>query len=104
MESKKCCDMRGFLSFRILWLLSKKEMYGQEIAEEIAERRGNKPNPGTIYPALKSLEEKGWIDSKEEGRKKIFSLTKEGERVFEVSCQEFCKRFGEIYEEYKETR
>ena len=49
------CDMRGMLSFMILWLLSTRPMYGQELATEIGKRRGDKPNPGTIYPALKDL-------------------------------------------------
>lgn len=45
------CDMRGMLGFLILFLLSKKSMHGQELAEEIARRKGEKPRPGTIYPA-----------------------------------------------------
>jgi PadR family transcriptional regulator, regulatory protein PadR len=32
--------MRGMLGFLILFLLSKKPMHGQEIAEEIARRKG----------------------------------------------------------------
>ena len=55
-----CCDMRGMLGFLILFLLSKKPMHGQELAGEIANRKGEKkPSPGTIYPALKSLREAG---------------------------------------------
>jgi hypothetical protein len=36
-----CCDMRGMLGFLILFLLSKKPMHGQEIADEIARREKN---------------------------------------------------------------
>jgi len=39
--------MRGMLGFLILFLLSKKPMHGEEIADELAKRRGD------IYPALK---------------------------------------------------
>jgi DNA-binding PadR family transcriptional regulator len=35
----------------------------QEIADEIAKRKGEKPSPGTIYPALKNLREMGFISS-----------------------------------------
>ena len=56
-----CCDMRGLLGFLILFLLSKKPMHGQDLADEIAKRRGERPSPGTIYPALKSLREMGFI-------------------------------------------
>ncbi len=34
-----CCDMRGMLSFMILWLLQKKPMYGDEIAQELGKSR-----------------------------------------------------------------
>ena len=50
-----CCDMRGMLSFLILFLLSKKPMCGSELAKEIGKRKGETPSPGTIYPALKAL-------------------------------------------------
>ena len=63
-----CCDMRGLLSFLILFLLSKKEMHGQEIADEIAKRKGEKPSPGTIYPALKGLREAGFLEEQKEGK------------------------------------
>ncbi|MDQ6668605.1 MAG: hypothetical protein M3Y53_10330 [Thermoproteota archaeon] len=35
-----CCDMRGMLGFLILFLLSKKSTHGQELADEIAKRKG----------------------------------------------------------------
>src|SRR5580700_4832215 len=66
-EEESACDMRGMLSFMILWLLSKRPMYGQELAAEIGKRRGEKPNPGTIYPALKDLASRGMIRAHLEG-------------------------------------
>jgi DNA-binding PadR family transcriptional regulator len=39
-DNNYCCDMRGMLGFLILFLLSKKPMHDQEIADEIARRRG----------------------------------------------------------------
>ncbi len=62
---EECCDMRGMLGFLILFLLSKKPMHGQEIADELAKRRGDKPSPGTIYPALKSLKYAGFLREEE---------------------------------------
>jgi len=49
----KCCDMKGFLSYLILWILKKENMNGAGIAVELEKRKGSKPSPGTIYPALK---------------------------------------------------
>lgn len=76
-------------------------MHGQKIAEEIARRRGTKPTPGTIYPALKDLNERGLIKGEKQGKKVIYSLTDEGREGIEEACKYFCKAFGEIFEEYK---
>jgi PadR family transcriptional regulator, regulatory protein PadR len=97
----ECCDMRGMLSFMILWLLTKKPMHGQEIAKEIGMRRGKKPNPGTIYPALEELWKKGLVKKESEGRKTIYSLTAEGRKGIKKACMYFCGSFSEIFEEYK---
>ena len=101
-----CCDMRGLLSFSILWLLTKREMYGQEIAEELGRRRGSTPNPGTIYPALRELEENGLVESRRKGRRKVYSLTERGRQGAIRACEYFCRAYGEIFEEYgpQETR
>jgi DNA-binding PadR family transcriptional regulator len=96
-----CCDMRGMLSFLILWLLSKKPMHGQEIAKEIAKRKGIKPTPGTIYPALKDLKKRGLIKAKKTNRKIVYSLTNKGETGIKKACTYFCKAFGEIFEQYE---
>ncbi|MCW3975916.1 MAG: PadR family transcriptional regulator [Candidatus Bathyarchaeota archaeon] len=96
-----CCDMRGMLSFLILWLLTKRSMYGQEIAEELAKMRGTKPTPGTIYPALKELRIKGLIKAKKEGKNVIYSLTDSGKNGIDEACKYFCSSFGEIFQEYK---
>ncbi len=97
-----CCDMRGMLSFQILWLLTKKSMHGQEIAKEIGARRGKTPNPGTIYPALEELTKKGLITKETQGRKTIYSLTAEGRKGIKEACMYFCGSFSEIFEEYKD--
>ena len=70
---EEMCDMRGMLSFMILWLLSTRPMYGQELANEIGKRRGDKPNPGTIYPALKELASRGMIRGHLEGRNTVYN-------------------------------
>src|SRR5207247_3142378 len=90
------CDMRGMLSFTILWLLSKRSMYGQELATEIGKRRGEKPNPGTIYPALKDLASHGLIEARIEGRSSVYQLTKEGAVSLAKSREYFERAFGDI--------
>jgi len=96
--------MRGFLSFSIIWLLRKKEMYGQELAEELERMRGTKPNSGTIYPALKMLENQGMVETRKEGRKKIFTLTEAGQSEAMEACRYFCSVFGDVFREYNELK
>jgi len=83
-------------------LLSKKPMYGQELAKEIGKRRGTKPNPGTIYPALKELKKRGLIKSKREGRVTNYHITEKGKKGIQAACEYFCKAFGEIFQERME--
>ncbi len=95
-----CCDMRGLLSFTILWQLTKKNMYGQEIAYELENMKGTKPTPGTLYPALKELEKQGLVETRIEGRKKIYSLTEEGRIGVKEACEYFCRVYAPIFENY----
>lgn len=91
------CDMRGMLSFHVLFLLSKRAMHGDELAEEIGKRRGEKPAPGTIYPALKDLKEKGLIKGEKKGKTIVYSLTPEGKKVYRESRNYFLRCFGNIF-------
>lgn len=96
MVAKDCtCDMKGFLSFLILWLLSKQAMNGASIAEELAKRKGNKPSPGTLYPALKALQAKGLISANEN---KEYSLTADGREELDRSLAVFCQIFSDFRE------
>ena len=93
-----CCDMRGMLGFLILFLLSKKPMHGQEIAEQIARRKGEKPSPGTIYPALKNLRQLGFIASDEkEGKTIVYSLTDRGKNALRTSKRRFIQTFLGVF-------
>jgi PadR family transcriptional regulator PadR len=93
-----CCDMRGLLGFLILFLLSKKSMHGQEIADEIATRKGDRPSPGTIYPALKNLREMGFISTDErEGKTIVYTLTERGKLALKVSKRRFIRTFLGVF-------
>ena len=100
-DAGEMCDMRGMLSFTILWLLSKRPMYGQELATEIGKRRGDKPNLGTIYPALKELAARRLIEASPQGRNSVYELTKAGRNTLERSFEYFEKAFGDIFNEMR---
>ncbi len=97
-QAPTCCDMRGMLSFHILWIISKGPMSGQEISEELRKRRGTKPTAGTIYPPLKDLREKKLVNMEKKGRETIYTLTEDGRKELDTACTYFCSVFGEIYE------
>jgi DNA-binding PadR family transcriptional regulator len=90
------CDMRGMLSFLILWILMHRPVNGQQIAKEIEKRKGNKPTPGTIYPALKELRKRGLITVEKKGRMTIYTITPKGRKAVESACDQICLMFGDI--------
>ena len=92
-----CCDMRGLLGFLILFLLSSKPMHGQELADEIAKRKGEKPSPGTIYPALKGLREAGFLKEKKEGKTITYDLTSDGKKALSIAKKRFTKTFLGVF-------
>ena len=87
--------MKGFLSFLVLWLVSKRDMNGAEIALELEKRKGHKPSPGTLYPVLKDLKDKGLLKI---DKNKRYSLTKKGEKELERSIETFFITFHDIDE------
>jgi PadR family transcriptional regulator, regulatory protein PadR len=92
--------MRGMLGFLILFLLSKKPMHGQELATEIANRKGEKKmSPGTIYPALKSLREMGFISEEKVGKIIVYGLTERGDEALKVAKRKFVKTFFGVFQE-----
>ena len=96
-SSEECCDMRGLLGFLILFLLSKKNMHGQELADEIAKRKGDKPSPGTIYPALKGLKEAGFLDEDKVGKTITYELTPRGKKALSIAKKRFTKTFLGVF-------
>ena len=87
--------MKGFLSFLILWLINKKTMTGAEITLEIEKRKGNKPSPGTIYPVLKDLKDKGFLSI---DKNKRYTLTQKGKKELEKSLETFFDTFCDVDE------
>ena len=90
------CGMRGLLSFQILFLLSKKPMHGEEMAQEIKRRRGEKPKAGTIYPALKELNMKGLISRERKGKIIVYSITARGRESLRHAMRYFVRSFGDM--------
>lgn len=91
------CDMRGYLSFLVLHMISKKNLSGEDIRLEIKKRKGTKPSAGTIYPVLKNLSSFGLIEElKSKGKEKKYKITKKGEAEVKLATKKFCSIFCDI--------
>jgi DNA-binding PadR family transcriptional regulator len=74
---------RGDLKFALLELIRERPRHGYELIKALEEHSGGfyTPSPGSIYPTLQLLEDRGFVSVTEVGGKKIYSITDEG-RVF----------------------
>lgn len=79
----------------ILWLVSKESRTGAEIALELEKRKGHRPSPGTIYPVLKDLKDKGLLTVDDHKR---YSLSNKGKRELKVHLNTFFDTFCDIEE------
>ena len=97
---KRCCDMKGFLSFQLLRLIAKKPMSGEELRCELEKRKGHKPSCGTIYPVLKMLHEAGWIAEISKGKEKKYQITKQGQQEVKIATKKFVELFCDLKEDF----
>lgn len=100
----------GMFQVRLLLMLKERPMYGLEITEELERNSGWRPSPGTIYPALKRLGEKGFISfertTSSGNKRKVYHLTEKGEeqlkKILSLTCHYYdCKlreRLKDFYE------
>jgi DNA-binding PadR family transcriptional regulator len=92
---------KGFLRYYVLRLLNEKPMSGSEIMSEIEKRTDGhwRPSPGSIYPLLAWLQEKGYsteVPQQEAGMKR-YTLTEQGKNFLEEHTKrkkELRKRIG----------
>ena len=92
--SSELFDLKGFLSFLILHELGKKSLCGEDLAKKIGRRKGSTQlTPGTIYPALKTLRGLKLVKYKQFGRKKMYSLTPDGQKELDQLYKDFSVYF-----------
>ena len=89
--------LKGVVEIFILGLVFKKDSYGYEIAKNIKNLSNEKYDiaEGTLYPALKRLENKGYLKSyihfnqDNKRKRKYYKITEDGKKEFFLKCQEF---------------
>ncbi len=95
---------KGFLRYQVLKLLNEKPMSGSEIMSEIEKKTDGHwiPSPGSIYPLLAWLQEKGYIKetSGQEAGIKRYALTDQGK----VFLDEHVKTYEGLRERFRHFR
>lgn len=71
---------RGDLKYVILGLLNDRPMHGYEVMRALEEESGGcyTASPGSVYPTLQMLEDRGWVVSDQEDGKRVYRITDEG--------------------------
>lgn len=76
--------LRGNLKLLTLKALARKPLSGYALMKYIEERTGSKPSPGSMYPLLEELTKDNLVVCKKDGRKKIYTLTKQGKEHLKI--------------------
>ena len=92
----------GMVRLHILYHASKEPIFGLSIIEELA-RHGYKLSPGTLYPILHGMEDKGYLRSteKREGRqmRRFYRATPVGRKALKSAKEKVRELVGELFEE-----
>jgi DNA-binding PadR family transcriptional regulator len=84
---------KGFLRWQVLELLAERPLSGAELMNQLEKLTGGiwRPSPGSVYPLLAWMCERGYVQAGGEGR---YSLTQKGREQLE-EFRSFSERFGE---------
>ncbi|NUJ81407.1 helix-turn-helix transcriptional regulator [Methylocystis sp. FS] len=92
----------GLIRLHVLHHAAKEPIYGLAMIEEL-ERHGYKISPGTLYPVLHGLEEKGCLTSTEKRSgstaRRFYRATPAGRRALAEAKQKVRELFGELFED-----
>jgi DNA-binding PadR family transcriptional regulator len=89
----------GLIRLHILHHASKGPVFGLWFIEELG-RHGYRISPGTLYPLLHGLEEKGYLRSttEREGKRsrRLYEATPMGRKALATARQKVSELFGEL--------
>ena len=93
----------GLVRLHVLHHASQEPIFGSGIISELA-RHGYRLGPGTIYPLLRSMERRGWLEAESKvanGRRRIhYRATRAGKAALQIGWE----RVRELFEEMSEGR
>ena len=94
--------LSGLIRLHILHHANKEPVYGFGMISELR-HHGYEMSPGTLYPILRRMEEKGYLISSREqvnGKvRKIYRTTATGDQALDIGKSRVKELFGELFEE-----
>jgi DNA-binding PadR family transcriptional regulator len=75
---------RGSVKYDVLSILADGPRHGYEIMLAIEERRGFRPSPGSIYPALQMLADGDFVSSREVDGKRVYAIGEKGRELLQA--------------------
>jgi DNA-binding PadR family transcriptional regulator len=81
---------RGDLKYVILDLLKEQPRHGYDVIRALEERFQGfySPSPGSVYPTLQLLEDRGFVTSSEAEGKRVYTITDDGRSFLEERAGE----------------
>jgi len=74
-----------------LLLLETEPKHGYQIIDDLEQMTGKRPTTSHIYPFLQELAEREYVDTRKDGRKKVYELTEDGENFVDDQISSFSK-------------
>ena len=80
---------RGDMKFLLLELLLEQPKHGYEMIKELEARYAGfyAPSPGSVYPTLQMLEDRGYVRSTTQDGKRVYALTDEGRAYLQAQAE-----------------
>lgn len=92
----------GFVKIHILYHAAEEPVYGAELTQELA-RHGYDLSPGTLYPTLHRLHDKGYLSQERrvvDGRvRKYYTITGKGRAALTEARRKIAELVGEVLQE-----
>lgn len=96
----------GLIRLHLLYHACKEPIFGLQMIEELG-RHGYKLSPGTMYPLLHGLEEKGLLRSTQQGshnERRVYRATPAGRKALVIAKQRVQELFSELFEDVLAVR
>src|SRR5215467_1740853 len=91
----------GLIRLHVLHHASEEPIFGLGMIQELA-RHGYRISPGSLYPLLHGLEQKGYLRATEQrngkSRRRVYRLTPAGEKALKAATHQVRELFHELIE------